>query len=124
MSQAAFYKWRQRFNGMDATELKRIKELGRRESSAQSDVRWIGTGLKTSSINGPDADARLRVWKKALKPCQKRKPVKEVYQQPQVGINRAYRVLSLSKSVYYYPSHKDDQIVEDALRQEAEQHLR
>lgn len=27
VSQAAFYKWRQRYNGMDATELKRLKEL-------------------------------------------------------------------------------------------------
>jgi len=27
VSQAAFYKWRQRYSGMDATELKRLKEL-------------------------------------------------------------------------------------------------
>jgi putative transposase len=27
VSKAAFYKWRQRYNGMDATELKRLKEL-------------------------------------------------------------------------------------------------
>lgn len=27
VSQAAFYKWRQRYNGMDATELKRLNDL-------------------------------------------------------------------------------------------------
>ena len=27
VSQAAFYKWRQRFGGMDASEMKRLKEL-------------------------------------------------------------------------------------------------
>ena len=27
LSQAAFYKWRQRYGGMDASELKRLKEL-------------------------------------------------------------------------------------------------
>jgi putative transposase len=27
ISQAAFYKWRQRYGGMDASELKRLKEL-------------------------------------------------------------------------------------------------
>ena len=27
VSQAVFYKWRQRYNGMDATELKRLKDL-------------------------------------------------------------------------------------------------
>ncbi len=50
--------------------------------------------------------------------------MQEVLQQPQVGINRACRVLSLSKSVYYYQSHKDDQPVERALREKSEQHPR
>ena len=27
VSQAAFYKWRQRFGGMDASELRKLKEL-------------------------------------------------------------------------------------------------
>jgi putative transposase len=27
VSQAAFYKWRQRYNGMDATELNRLNDL-------------------------------------------------------------------------------------------------
>jgi putative transposase len=27
MSQAAFYNWRQRYNGMDAIELKRLNDL-------------------------------------------------------------------------------------------------
>ncbi len=48
----------------------------------------------------------------------------EVYQQPQAGISRACRVVNLSKSVYYYQSHKDDVVVEEALRQKAEQHPR
>lgn len=50
--------------------------------------------------------------------------VQEVHQQPQAGISRACRVLNLSKSVYYYQSHKEDQPVEQALRQKAEQHPR
>ncbi len=50
--------------------------------------------------------------------------MEEVHQQPQAGISRACRVLNLSKSVYYYQSHKDDQLVEEALRQKAEQHPR
>ncbi len=50
--------------------------------------------------------------------------MQEVFQQPQAGISRACRVLNLSKSVYYYQPHKEDQVVEEALRQKAEQHPR
>jgi putative transposase len=50
--------------------------------------------------------------------------VQEVFQQPQAGITRACRVLNLSKSVYYYQSHQDNQVVEEALREKAEQHPR
>lgn len=38
------------------------------------------------------------------------------------GINRACRVLNMSKSVYYYkPLPKDDSDIEDALRDKATQ---
>ncbi len=40
------------------------------------------------------------------------------------GISRVCRALNLSKSVYYYQSQKNDQPVEDALRQKAEEHPR
>jgi putative transposase len=45
-------------------------------------------------------------------------------QEVEAGISRACRVLNLSKSVYYYQSHKDDQPIEEALRQKAEQYPR
>lgn len=46
--------------------------------------------------------------------------------QPQkgIGITRACRVLSLSKSVYYYKSIRDDRPVIEALQQKAEQYPR
>lgn len=43
ISQAAFYKWRQRYGGMDASDLKKLKAL-RREPQAQADVRRAGYG--------------------------------------------------------------------------------
>ena len=59
-----------------------------------------------------------------MKPCQKRQIVQEVSQQAEAGISRACRVLNLSKSVYYYQSHKDDEPIEEALQQKEEQHPR
>jgi len=45
-------------------------------------------------------------------------------QEVETSISRACRVLNLSKSTYYYQSHKDDQPIAEALRQKAEQHPR
>ncbi|QMU27244.1 IS3 family transposase [Adhaeribacter radiodurans] len=115
VSQAAFYKWRQRYNGMDATELKRLKDLEEENRRLKAMYAELALDLKL---------AKEIIGKKALKPCQKRQLVEEVYQQPQAGISRACRVLSLSKSVYYYQAVKEDQPVEEALRQKAEQHPR
>ncbi|PSR51970.1 hypothetical protein AHMF7605_29110 [Adhaeribacter arboris] len=50
--------------------------------------------------------------------------MQEVLQQPQAGINRACRVLNLSKSVYYYQSYQEDRVVKEALQQKAEQYPR
>lgn len=58
--------------------------------------------------------------KKVLKPCGKRSIAKELIHY---GINRACRVLNISKSVYYYePQPKDDNAIEDALQQKAKDH--
>ncbi|QNF31665.1 IS3 family transposase [Adhaeribacter swui] len=115
LSQAAFYKWRQRYNGMDATELKRLKDLEEENRRLKAMYAELALDLKL---------AKEIIGKKALKPCQKRQLVEEVYQQPQAGISRACRVLNLSKSVYYYQVVKDNQPLEEALRQKAEQHPR
>ena len=43
VSQAAFYKWRQRYNGMDATELKRLK--GREEETRRLKAMYAELAL-------------------------------------------------------------------------------
>ncbi len=59
-----------------------------------------------------------------MRPCQKKQIAEEVAKESQCGISRACRVLKLSKSVYYYQSKKNDEPVENALGQKAEEHPR
>ncbi|MBK9480869.1 MAG: transposase [Bacteroidetes bacterium] len=45
LSRATFYKWRQRYGGMEASELKRIKELEEENAKLKrmyANLAWIG----------------------------------------------------------------------------------
>lgn len=48
VSQAAFYKWRQRYNGMDATELKRLKDLEEENRRLKAMYAELALDLKVS----------------------------------------------------------------------------
>jgi putative transposase len=48
----------------------------------------------------------------------------KIAKEIECSISRACRVLKLSKSVYYYQSKKNDEPVENALGQKAEEHPR
>ncbi len=53
VSQAAFYKWRQRYNGMDATELKRLKELEEENRRLKSMYAELALDLKLAKEMDP-----------------------------------------------------------------------
>ena len=42
VSRASLYKWRQRYGGMEASELKRVKELEEENARLKADVRQFG----------------------------------------------------------------------------------
>lgn len=94
---------------------KKVKSFGRRKLKAKTDVCQFSFRLR-----GWQRDHR----KKALKPSEKRDIATEVQPQKGIGITRACGVLSLSKSVYYYKSIKDDTPVIEALQQKSEQYPR
>lgn len=48
VSQAAFYKWRQRYGGMDASELKRLKELEEENSRLKKMYAELALDLKVA----------------------------------------------------------------------------
>ena len=111
ISKAALYSWRKKYGGMEATDLQRLKALEEKTTSSSRCMRswhWTTKWRKISS-------------KKTLKPCQKRQIAGELRYS---GISRACRVLSISRSVLYYRSVKDDGPIERALQQKAEAYPR
>lgn len=111
VSTAAFYKWRERYGGMNGKELKRLKQLEEKNSR----LKQIYVSLSLDH----DMDKEI-IEKKALKPCRKRAITKEPIHY---GISRACRVLGMSKSVFYYkPLPKNDSPIEEALKEKAEDH--
>ncbi|WP_345007082.1 IS3 family transposase [Snuella lapsa] len=111
VSTSAFYKWRERYAGMNGKELKRIKEL--EEENRKLKQMYANLALDHQM-------AKEIIEKKPLRPYRKRVIAQELIHY---GISRACRVLNMSKSVYYYtPLPKEDKEIERALLQKAEEH--
>ncbi|HEX9826538.1 MAG TPA: IS3 family transposase [Flavobacteriaceae bacterium] len=111
VSSAAFYKWRSKYAGMNSKELKRLKEL-------EEENRKLKQMYATLALD--HQMAKEIIEKKPIKPCRKRSIAKELIHY---GINRACRVLNMSKSVYYYKAlPKDDTEIEQALQEKAKEH--
>jgi putative transposase len=55
------------------------------------------------------------IEKKTLRPCQKRDISQDLVQEDKVSIVRAYRIVDLDRSMFYYESIRDDSEVETKL---------
>ena len=112
ISEASYYNWKAKFGGMEASDIKKMKDLedeNRRLKQMFADLSLECRALKDV------------IEKKALKPAIKRELVSYLTAQFAKSIRQASRTLSLSRTVYVYqPDTRRDEPVIQLLTELAE----
>lgn len=115
ISEATYYNWKSRYGGMEASDIKKIKDLedeNRRLKQMFADLSLENRALKD-------------VIEKALKPAFKRELVTHLITAFGLSIRQACRSLNLSRTVYHYrPDNTRDEPVITALQAAAERYPR
>ncbi len=115
ISEASYYNWKAKFGGMEASDIKKMKDLedeNRRLKQMFADLSLECRALKD-------------VIEKALKPAIKRELVSYLTAQFAMSLRQACRILSLSRTVFrYQPDTRRDEPVIMALTVAAERYPR
>nr|WP_227643096.1 IS3 family transposase [Klebsiella pneumoniae] len=116
ISEASYYNWKAKFGGMEASDIKKMKDLedeNRRLKQMFADLSLECRALKDV------------IGKKALKPAIKRELVSYLTAQFAMSLRQACRILSLSRTVFrYQPDTQRDEPVIMALTVAAERYPR
>ncbi|EDQ8758783.1 IS3 family transposase [Salmonella enterica] len=116
ISEATYYNWKSRYGGMEASDIKKIKDLedeNRRLKQMFADLSLENRALKDV------------IEKKPLKPAFKRELVTHLITAFGLSIRQACRSLNLSRTVYHYrPDNTRDEPVITALQAAAERYPR
>ncbi|WP_425331645.1 IS3 family transposase [Pseudoalteromonas viridis] len=116
IGQSTFYKWRSKYGGMEASDVKRLKELeeeNRKLKDMFATLSLKHTMLEEIVAKKPVSTSKRRAW------------VEHFLEQYEVSVALACEVAGLNRSVYYY-THKrppDDEVI-DALLLLVERHPR
>jgi putative transposase len=102
ISQATYFNWKKKYDGLLPTEMRRLKQLEDENSKLRRVV------CRSQPRQG---DAAGRHPAKTLRPVRKRKLVDEVRGEWNVSIRRACRVLLLDTSSYHYRPRRPGQAV-------------
>ncbi|WP_240773456.1 IS3 family transposase [Pontibacter sp. SGAir0037] len=114
ITSSAFYKWRQRYGGLEVKELKRMKEL------EEENARLKKMFAELSLVHHALKDA---VEKKPLEPDEKKALVGFMVEEHGVSVRQACKAAGLPRSSYQYsPVERDDNLVEEELRLLVEKH--
>lgn len=116
ISEASYYNWKAKFGGMEASDIKKMKDLedeNRRLKQMFADLSLECRALKDV------------IEKKLLKPAIKRELVSYLTAQFAMSLRQACRTLSLSRTVFpYQPDTRRDEPVIMALTVAAERYPR
>jgi len=113
ISATTFYKWKTKYRGMEASDMRRLKDLEAEHSRLKQ--MFAELSLENQAFEGCDR-------KKVVKPADKRELVTYAHVEHVLNLRRACRAFSRSRSMYgYQPEGADDELVIEALVRLAEQ---
>ncbi|MGD1335192.1 IS3 family transposase [Vibrio harveyi] len=104
ISDATYYNWKSKYGGMEASDVKRLKEL--EDENRRLKQMFADLSLEHRIVKDI-------LGKKAVKPAVKRELVEYVRQQFRVSLRMACRAVGISDSVYRYQPdpHRDDEVI-------------
>ncbi|WP_432784542.1 IS3 family transposase [Oligella sp. MSHR50489EDL] len=113
---STFYKWRSKYDGLDASELKRLRQV----EQAHERLKKMYAELSLM------ARMQEEINKKALVPVETRKAwARDLQARHQVSIVKSCQAVGISRTAYYYRKRQvDDSCVEEVLLRLTERHPR
>lgn len=93
ISEASYYNWKGKFGGMEASDIKKMKDL--EDENRRLKQMFADLSLECRAL-------KVRYRKKYLKPAIKRELVSYLTAQFTMSIRQCCRTLSLSRTVYFY----------------------
>ena len=112
ISEATFYNWKSKYDGTEASDIKRFKDL--EEENAR---------LKRMHANlSLDSQILKDLFTKKLGPATKRQMTQELVEEQGISVSGACRIVSFPRSQFYNSSRKDDKPVAIALQEQAFKH--
>ncbi|MEI8087453.1 MAG: IS3 family transposase [Paludibacter sp.] len=99
ISEKTIYRWKSKYGGMDAQELKRIKELEAENAKLKrmyAELAILNEALKDV------------IGKKAVKPCERKEVAAYIIESHNISIRKACEIVKLPRSTFCYKAKKKD----------------
>ncbi|NSL85258.1 IS3 family transposase [Chitinophaga sp. Mgbs1] len=113
ISEATFYNWKSKYGGMEASDVKRLKDL--EEENSRLKRLYADLSLDNQILKD-------LFHKKRLGPSTKRQVAEELVADQGISVSRACRIVSFPRSKFYYRSRRNDQVLIDTLQNLAFKH--
>ncbi|QBS11153.1 IS3 family transposase [Legionella israelensis] len=108
ISDATYYNWKAKYGGMEASDIKRMKQL--EEENAKLKRMFADLSLENRALKDV-------IEKKPLKPAEKREMADYLVQEHGLSLRRSCSVLRLSRTAYYYQPamDKDEAVIKELV---------
>ncbi|MFX1707384.1 IS3 family transposase [Chitinophaga sp. CC14] len=108
ISEATFYNWKNKYGGMEASDVKRLKDL--EEENSRLKRMYADLSLDNQILKD-------LFHKKRLGPSTKRQVAEELVADQGISVSRACRLVSFPRTKFYYRTRKNDKALIHALEE-------